>query len=516
MFKYKQTHQLSKRSLKRRLNTETLSENVEICDHRTDSDISNESDDSSVLSDVSVEVPDSRIELQNFLISWSHGFQIRHNALSALLKYLKKTTFPDLPKDARTLLKTPTLRDTVDIGLDGRYVHMGAKTAIDRIMNDYNDTREIVLNLNIDGLPISKSSTSAFWLILGKVVNIENQVPFVIGVYHGYKKPTPFCDFLKPHVEELKDMMQSYVHNGNAIQIKVRAYICDAPARAAVTGSKQHNARTGCYKCTVEGDFINNRMVFLQLNVPLRTNASFRSRDDDQHHRYTSPVEQLDIDMVNAFPLDYLHEVCLGVVKRLLRMWISGDRKSLMPSRTITQISERLINISSSQPSCFQRKVRPLSDFGYFKGSELRTFILYAGPVALKEYLPNDMYEHFLMLHVAITILCDNEKHQTESTLAEALLVRFVENFAEIYGDHHIVYNVHCLVHLVADCQLFGNLNQFSAFPFESLMFKIKQLLHKNNQPLAQLCNRLHEISESGYHQKCQNEPIGIQVRKLK
>lgn len=172
--------------------------------------------------------------------------------------------------------------------------------------------------------------------------------------------------------------------------------------------------------------------------------------------------------MVNAFPLDYLHVVCLGVVKKLVNLWMSGDTRSLMPKRTIDQISEWLINISTSQPSCFQRKERPLSDFGYFKGSELRTFLLYAGPVALKDNIPHNMYENFLMLHTAITILCDTEKYENVASLAQDLLVRFVENFAEIYGDQHIVYNVHTLIHIVADCQMYGNLNNFNAFPFEN------------------------------------------------
>lgn len=510
--KYKRLDQLSKRSLKRRLHTSTTENNCPQNHVELDSD--RESIHSSYMSDKENVLKPEPPNVEEFIINWSQSFNIQHNALNALLVFLKTTSFPYLPRDARTLLQTPKSRETVKIGDDGYYVHIGARVALDKIMKDNENVDEINLDINIDGLPISRSSTSGFWMILGKISNIQHQSPFVIGVYHGHKKPTQFCDFLQPHVEELKELMKNYSLNGKNITVKVCAYICDAPARSAVTGSKGHNARSGCNKCVVEGDFLKNRMTFLRVGAPLRTDASFRAREDENHHRYTSPIEQLELDMVNAFPHDYLHLVCLGIVKRLVRMWINGDKRSLMSSQTIQRISNDLIVISCSQPSIFQRKIRPLNDFGYFKGSELRTFLLYAGPVALKNHLPKEMYDNFMLLHVAISILCNKQKYKSYSTLAQALLVRFIENYAEIYGDHHVVYNVHCLSHLVADTKLFGCLDDFSAFPFESFMSKIKQLLRKNNQPLAQLCNRLHEMHASGHHQRFQIGSTGICLKK--
>lgn len=126
------------------------------------------------------------------------------------------------------------------------------------------------------------------------------------------------------------------------------------------------------------------------------------------------------------------------------------------------------------------------------------------------------MYDNFLLLHVAISILCNKQKYKSDAMLAEAILKRFIENYAEIYGDHHVVYTVHCLSHLVADSQRFGSLDEFSAFPFESFMFQIKMLLRKNNQPLAQLCNRLHEMHISNHHQRILNEhtKLGTVLKK--
>ena len=234
-------------------------------------------------------------------------------------------------------MQTPTTKNIVDIHLS-QYIHVGFKAALDRILADIN------------GLPIAKSSNSGFWLILGSAQNLPNHSIFVIVIYHGSQKPKMFSDFLKPHVAELKDLIANYTFQNRKIKV---TYICDAPARAVLPGTKCHNAYFGCNKCSQEGSYIKGRMTFPENCGNLRTNESFRNRTDENYHKYDSPIEELPVDMVNAFPLDYLHVVCLGVMKRLLRMWISGDTLSLMPSTVISEISSKLLRISSTQPSCF-------------------------------------------------------------------------------------------------------------------------------------------------------------------
>jgi hypothetical protein len=53
-------------------------------------------------------------------------------------------------------------------------------------------------------------------------------------------------------------------------------------------------------------------MLFFVLTIP------FLSKHRKNHHIGESPLEQLDIDMISSFPLDYMHLVLLGVFKRLV------------------------------------------------------------------------------------------------------------------------------------------------------------------------------------------------------
>lgn len=78
---------------------------------------------------------------------------------------------------------------------------------------------KISLQVNIDGLPIYKSSNSQYWPILGLVENYNdgvqtNKLPFVIGVFFGEKKTHQVlisyktllrkCSILKKKVSFLK------------------------------------------------------------------------------------------------------------------------------------------------------------------------------------------------------------------------------------------------------------------------------------------------------------------------
>lgn len=57
-------------------------------------------------------------------------------------------------------------------------------------------------------------------------------------------------------------------------------------------------------------------------------------------------------------------------------------------------------------------------------------------------------------------------------------------------------YNVHNLVHICNDVETFGPLDEFSAFKFESFMYKLKLKLKTSSRPLHQIVNRIAEESE--------------------
>lgn len=441
----------------------------------------------------------SNQEIKNFLAIWALRNKIPHVALNELLVFLKNNTFEFLPIDSRTLLQTPRFKSIEKLE-PGEYVHIGLKYGLDNLLQKYSGDipNEICLNFNIDGIPLSKSSSSCFWPILSKT-NISKKI-IVVGVYHGYGQPSNFNNFLRPFVDELKSIMIQYQFRSKQIKIKIGAFICDTPARAHILGIKSHAAYSGCPRCCQEGEY-HGRMTFPETNAQMRTNVSFRTRADENHHNQDTILEELDIDLVLQFVLDYMHLVLLGVTKKLLRMFTAGGIESLLPTKCIEEINKLLEEIRKTQPSDFQRRIQLLNQLHNYKATEFRTFLLYAGPFVLRNVISKQKYDHYMLLNVAISILCTPNVSDEKIEFARELINAFINGMKIIYGTHHLIFNVHALIHLPDDVKRFGPLDLISAFDFESYMYQIQKLLRKKNQPLSQIYNRIIEMNNVNFEE---------------
>lgn len=87
-------------------------------------------------------------------------------------------------------------------------------------------------------------------------------------------------------------------------------------------------------------------------------------------------------------------------------MWSKGkDLTTRLPSQTVQTISEKLLMLRSYMPCEFNRKPRGLSEMDRWKATELRSFMLYWGPVVLKDCLPSEMYDNFMLFSVGMYLL---------------------------------------------------------------------------------------------------------------
>lgn len=151
-------------------------------------------------------------------------------------------------------------------------------------------------------------------------------------------------------------------------------------------------------------------MCFPEINAQLRTDADFRlARDESYHIGHSILLEIPNFNLVNSIPLDYMHLICLGVMRNLLYKWLGvGDVKHVhLQHRKIEAISWQLENVLKFNTPCeFARKPRSHALIKLWKATEFRNLLLYTGPIAFKSFLRKYIYEHFLVLHVAIRILC--------------------------------------------------------------------------------------------------------------
>jgi hypothetical protein len=152
--------------------------------------------------------------------------------------------------------------------------------------------------------------------------------------------------------------------------------------------------------------------------------------------------------MIRVFTVDYMHCVCLGVMRKLLWVWIRGPLVTRIGRQNIELISTALEALVDFIPSDFARKPRSLAELARWKATELRQFPLYTGPARLKSIfkgkLLEDFYDHFMILHSAIKILWSPHLCQIPefNKYAKDLLILFVEQCKTLYGDWFVSYNV--------------------------------------------------------------------------
>lgn len=440
--------------------------------------------------------PVENVDSITFLNNWAITNNVTHTAVTQILKWFK--TGPDLsnlPHDARTLLRTPSTTNTRKMG-SGEFIYLGFNTICKILESAETEQDTVYLDFNIDGIPIQKSTSLSFWPILCRVYEFS-QKPFAVAIFCGTCKP-PLKQYLEKFVNDLKDL----TGNGRIIKnkhyyFKIRSFCCDAPARSYVKNVKGHNGYFGCDKCMVEGLYHDKRMLFLKVDESKRTdNDMFKKPKTNPGHYKNgeTPLKLLRIGLVSTFPVDYMHSICLGVMRKLLHTWVDGGQYYGL-ARRISVLNNRLLKISKCHwPIDFNRKPRTLTELKRWKATELRQFLLYLGPVILIDILPKHVYSNFILLKYGVTILLNEELNKTYNNYANELLRTFFVNAVNnIYGKSYGIYNMHSVIHLAEDAKLFGSLNGINCFPFENYLGSMKRMIRKSNLPLQQVVRRLCE-----------------------
>lgn len=157
--------------------------------------------------------------------------EINHEQLRGLLKiWDEHVPLPALPLDPRTVLETPR---TIVIK-NNNYWHRGLRNGILKMLQGCSNVPGVLsLKINSDGLTISKSSGMECWPILVELAEFPKIAPEIIGIYCGLRKPKDLEAYLREFVNELNDCMSNgLIRNGRTLNVKLKCFIADSPARA--------------------------------------------------------------------------------------------------------------------------------------------------------------------------------------------------------------------------------------------------------------------------------------------
>ena len=134
--------------------------------------------------------------------------------------------------------------------------------------------------------------------------------------------------------------------------------------------------------------------------------------------------------MVTQVPLDYMHLVCLGVMKKLLLLWVRGPLKCRLGPQAKLHLRGALLSLGSYIPKEFARKPRGMDTLERWTATEFRLFLLYTGSIALAGRVAKEMYDNFMLLFVGIYILANPALCYDLNDYAQSILVQFVHHFS--------------------------------------------------------------------------------------
>jgi hypothetical protein len=220
-------------------------------------------------------------------------------------------------------------------------------------------------------------------------------------------------------------------------------------------------------------------------------------------------------DIVNRIPIDWMHDVCLGIMPSLLVRWTDVP-KFKMTVQSQSKVSKRLISFRKFFPVEFQRKPESLDCLSSWKASQHRSFLLYTGVVALHGILDFEKLDHFYVLVTVMRLLvCRVSNIGDRDTIlekrakeADVLIRFFIREAIRIYGVEIASIKLHLLLHLVEDYSRFGAIDSFSAFRFESTLGRIKTLVYAHNNPGSQIINAYSSLLQTGHFGKEGNRGV--------
>ena len=400
--------------------------------------------------------------------------------------------------------------------------------------------KTINMYVNIDGIPLYDNAHckyTAYPLLVSCNEEHFSHKIFCAGVYcsnnYNDREMPPTDVLLKDLVSDFELLKAGVTSSAGFLKFELKAFICDAKARAALKNVFSHAAYNSCERCVQVGNKIDGVIVLSNLQAEARTDVSFCQRYDEAHHKSNEEniLEKSGVKMVTSFILDVMHLCYLGIMKRILYRLLSPACKNKtvkLSSHAKNLFNEKLLLYQTFIPCEFNRTLEGgVKSALKWKASQFRLFALYVGCIVFKEksIFPKPLFYNFLNFFISLRLMVTNNQSDNIE-LMQYLTIKFVEGAKIVYGPSFVSYNVHHFIHLVDDYKAYGNLEHNSAFKYESFLgTHIKGAVRSGNNPLHQIASHIiiqnsvfHEVETPVAFKKrldCSHSQISMDCYKL-
>ncbi|CAF1619525.1 unnamed protein product [Rotaria magnacalcarata] len=355
------------------------------------------------------------------------------------------------------------------------------------------------------------------WLFSGSIVELPPICRYrrynmiLMSIWVAYTEPKPDL-WLRPIISQIQSLkMQDIVINENInYRLKIYGITGDCPALKLILNFISHNGYYCCWLCYVPGEHIGSKRQYkIELPMIMRNKSAYEDEsnlaEENNINVYghlgvsvLSPI--LDIPLPDAVIIDYLHVTLLGHGKAL----ISNLYYTLKPIHRL-EVDNRLKR--QNFPHYFNRKMRPISNFGFVKATEIKNILFYGLLPIFQLYLPIEKFSH-LALFVCFTRLLHAESKfgSNTSNIAHDLFQHFYHDHDEYYcGLQNLVLHLH--THFKTMYNNHGALSNIGCFGQEDLIGSIGSN-HHGTRYYGELITHYYNIDFSLHNKPTKTKAI--------
>jgi hypothetical protein len=435
-------------------------------------------------------------------------FDLRH-VLNTMLE------IPEVAKELYDNLNTRA--ESIGTGVYGDIVDGEAYKKLELKRND------LTLTMNTDGVCVFKSSSFSIWPIFVSLNELKYKLrrkhTKLVALWIGMKKPD-FHTFLTPFVNQCNSLSKdelTWSFNGAVIKsnIKVVMVAADSVARCSLQGVKQFNGYYSCHYCYIKGEKYHmegggHKMIFPPSENNERSDESFfkdintlqdlltskRKKSNKIVHvngvQSVTPLVWFNsFNMVDGFPVDYMHTAILGVLRSLTGMLL--DSKNKEEGYYLKKIAqEKLVErfLRCKVPYEVNRSTRHLNEIASWKANEWKTWLIVCIPI-LKGVLADTYVNHLSKFVVAMTLLWRDRVTEDDIQKADKLINQFIDDAGDLYGQKVYTFNMHLLLHFPQCVRNWGPVWAYSLFQFEDANGRLTQKISGTRQVGMQIAKKV-------------------------
>ena len=284
----------------------------------------------------------------------------------------------------------------------------------------------LTFTINSDGFNINNTSKLEPWPIyfiineLGFKHRFSLKYVILLGIYYGKIHPN-LNKLLQMCLENQMNIFTSGLTiGGNHYKFFITHASLDKPARSSLMEMTSHSSTLGCMFCFTQLKTLEvGRKKF--KTFPFENALQLLREDDDftatgisstinsemqfGQKRVTFFANFSNFKPVSGQIIDLLHCLFGGCVKKICLLMFDYQYRdeSFSLYKVVDRINKEIEKLKP--PSIFATRIRSFSNIKYFRAHEFRAFILFYGPILLKEFLPVNQFRNLMLLsHISYRV----------------------------------------------------------------------------------------------------------------